>query len=327
MNIRTTPLRDRIDGVLLLDKPLGLSSNDALVRARRLLGARKVGHGGTLDPLASGLLPLLFGEATKFALDSLDADKTYLAELMLGVTTESGDAEGRVLAEREPVHDEARLRQALSHFVGEIEQVPPMHSALKHGGRPLYEYARAGVVVERAARRITIRSIELLRFAPPRAWLRVTCSKGTYVRSLAIDLGERLGCGAHLSGLRRERVGTLDVADAVTLDALDALGMSGRRARLLPVDALLGGLPRVDLDAPLAARFLQGQKLRIALSGPGAPPDAERPPDAGAPALRVRVYDAGKLLGVALHESGELQPQRLVATDSPGRDAGPGKLR
>lgn len=305
MTTRTPQPRDRIDGVLLLDKPLGLSSNDALMRARRLLAARKAGHGGTLDPLATGLLPLLFGEATKFAFDSLDADKTYRAEVRLGVATDTGDAEGRVLAEREPVTDEAALRRALAAFVGEIEQVPPMHSALKRGGRPLYALAREGVVVERAPRRVTIFAIDVLRFVPPTVALRLRCSKGTYVRSLAIDLGERLGCGAHLSALRRERVGALDVADAVALDALEALEPAQRRARLLPVDALLRGLPIVDLDEPLAARFAQGQKLRL-----------QRPDADGGVARRVRVYGAGRLLGVALDDGGELRPQRLVAADA-----------
>src|SRR5690606_32871827 len=261
------PQREPVDGVLLLDKPLGLSSNDALVRARRLLGARKAGHGGTLDPLATGLLPLLFGEATKFALDSLDADKTYLAGLTLGVATDTGDAEGRVIAEREPVRDEAAVRRAVAGFVGEIDQVPPMHSALKREGRPLYELARQGVVVERPARRVTIFAIDVLRFEPPRLELRVRCSKGTYIRSLAADLGERLGCGAHLAALRRERVGSLDVADALSLEALEALSMPERRARLLPADALLSSLPRLDLDAASAGRFAQGQKLCI-----GPPP-------------------------------------------------------
>ncbi len=261
------------------------------------------------------MLPLLFGEATKFALDSLDADKTYLAELVLGVATDTGDAEGRVLAEQEPVRDEAVLRRAVAGFVGEIDQVPPMHSALKRDGRPLYELARQGVVVERAARRVTIFAIDVRRFEPPRLELRIRCSKGTYIRSLAMDLGERLGCGAHLGALRRERVGSLDVADALSLDALEALSMPERRARLLPADALLQGLPRVDLDAVSALRFRQGQRLRIGASA------------VGAAARRVRVYDDGRLLGVALHESGELQPQRLVATDSPAVDAGTGICR
>ncbi len=295
-------IREPVDGVLLLDKPKGLSSNDAVVRARRLLNARKAGHGGTLDPLASGLLPLLFGEATRFAHDSLDADKTYLAELALGVSTDSGDAEGRVLVRRTVGCDEAQFRAVAAAFVGEIDQVPPMHSALKREGRPLYEYARAGVTLERAPRRVAIHAIEALAFGGSRATIRVRCGKGTYIRTLAADIGERLGCGAHLASLRRERVGALSVADAITLDALEALGAAARRARLAPADALLAGLPRVDLDAPAAVRFLHGQKLR-------APAAA-----GGRDGTRVRVYGAARLLGVATLRDGVLVPKRLVAT-------------
>jgi tRNA pseudouridine55 synthase len=294
--------REPVDGILLLDKPKGLTSNDALVRARRLLNARKAGHGGTLDPMASGLLPLLFGEATKFAHDSLDADKTYLAELALGTTTDTGDAEGEVLSRRGVDCDDAAFRAAAAAFVGEIEQVPPMHSALKRDGRPLYEYARAGIVLERAARRVTIRSIETLAFAGSYATIRVCCSKGTYIRTLAADIGERLGCGAHLSALRRERVGALSLADAVSLDALEALEPAARRARLAPADALLAGLPRVELDAASEARFLHGQKLRAPSSLQGG--DLER----------VRVYGSRRLLGVAALRAGALVPLRLVAT-------------
>ncbi|MCD6675068.1 MAG: tRNA pseudouridine(55) synthase TruB [Burkholderiaceae bacterium] len=318
MTKRIPTKRDPVDGILLLDKPVGLSSNDALLRARRLLEARKAGHGGTLDPLAGGLLPLLFGEATKVALDSLDADKTYVAGLRLGVTTDSGDAEGRVLDEREPVRDAAAFAVAVAAFVGPIDQVPPMHSALKRDGRPLYELARAGLVVERAPRRVTIHAIDVLRFAPPHAELRVRCSKGTYIRSLAIDLGERLGCGAHLSALRRERVGALDLRDAVTLEALEALALAERRARLLPADALLLGLPRVDLDAAQGARFRHGQKLRLETNCETACETT----CADASPRRVRVYGAGQeLLGVALQQAGELQPQRLVAAPIPAPPA------
>lgn len=303
--------RDPVDGVLLLDKPKGLSSNDALMRARRLLNARKAGHGGTLDPMATGLLPLLLGEATKFAHDSLDADKTYLAELTLGTTTDTGDAEGRPLARREVDCDEAAFRAVASAFVGAIEQVPPMHSALKRDGRPLYEYARAGVTVERAARRVTIHAIETLAFAAGRATIRVRCSKGTYVRTLAADIGERLGCGAHLSALRRERVGALSVDDAITLDALEALAPGARRERLAPADSLLAGVPRVDLDAAGSARFLHGQKLRA--------PDSLQ----GVDALRVRVYGDQRLLGVAELRQGALVPMRLVAARPDTSRTGP----
>lgn len=332
--------REAVDGILLLDKPSGMSSNDALVRVRRLLNARKAGHGGTLDPMASGLLPLLFGEATKFAHDSLEADKTYLAELTLGVVTDTGDAEGRTMERNVVRCDEASFRAAASAFVGEIEQVPPMHSALKRDGRPLYEYARAGITVERQARPVTIHSIDLLHFAQPRARLRVSCSKGTYVRVLAVDIGERLGCGAHLSALRRERVGALDVADALTPEALEELDPAQRIARVSPVDALLGGLPRIDLDEMQSVRFLYGQKLRVAprgesggaIASDGMPPDEvgnggqhvgqhDAPHDGKHDEkhvrqqdARVRVYGRGRLLGVARIDDGTLVPQRLVAT-------------
>lgn len=311
MNPTRTLRRDPVDGILLLDKPRALSSNDALMRARRLLGARKGGHGGTLDPMATGLLPLMFGEATKFANDSLDADKTYVAELTLGVVTDTADAEGRTIATREPEADEAALREAAARFVGEIEQVPPMHSALKRDGRPLYEYARAGLTVERAARRVTIHSIDVLSFASPRAVLRVRCSKGTYIRTLAADIGERLGCGAHLSALRRERAGALDVAEAITLDALEAMPPEARRAQLHPPDALLASLPRIDLDPALAARFLHGQRLRV-----GAPAG----PDEHVQPVRVRVYGDERLLGVARLADGTLAPLRLVAAGGADRN-------
>ncbi len=304
------PRREPVDGILLLDKPRGLTSNDALMRARRLLNARKAGHGGTLDPMATGLLPLLFGEATKFAHDSLDADKTYLAELTLGVVTDTADAEGRAIETREMRCDERAFRAAAAAFVGPIDQVPPMHSALKRDGRPLYEYARAGVTLEREARRVIIHAIDVLRFEPPRAALRVRCSKGTYIRTLAADIGERVGCGAHLSALRRERVGTLDVADALTLDALEAIAPGERRSRLLPLDALLGALPRVALDDEHAARFLHGQKLRVHEPSGGA---ANEDP------ARVSVYAGARLLGVAQLRAGTLVPQRLVATGAAER--------
>ena len=305
--------RERVDGILLLDKPKGLSSNDALVRARRMLNALKTGHGGTLDPMATGLLPLMFGEATKFAADALDADKTYLAGLTLGITTDTGDAEGEVRERREVSVDEAAFRAACAAFVGPIDQVPPMHSALKREGRPLYELARAGIEVERKARPVTIHSIEIVDLAladtPPRATVRVACSKGTYIRVLAEDIGERLGCGAHLSGLRRERVGALEIDDAISLSALEAMAPAERRARLAPADALLAGLPRVDLDPAAAARFRNGQRL------PEAALPLTRPAADAAPA-RVRVYADNRLLGLALWRNRVLAPLRLVALES-----------
>ena len=320
------PPRDRIDGVLLLDKPLGLSSNDALVRARRMLNAEKAGHGGTLDPLATGLLPILCGEATKFAHGLLDADKTYLAELVLGEITTGGDGEGEVIERRPVTCDEAAVRAACAAFVGEIDQVPPMHSALKRDGRPLYELAREGVVVEREARRVVIHEIEVVGVSLPRVTIRVHCSKGTYIRSLAVDIGERLGCGAHLGGLRREAVGTLaldpplTVAGAVTLDALEALDAPQRRARLLPFDRLLGRLRRIDLPAAEAARFSNGARIRISprIASPDSAVADGAAPGHGAviESSSVRVYADERLLGVATLIDGLLAPLRLVAPHS-----------
>jgi tRNA pseudouridine55 synthase len=325
--------RDCIDGLLLLDKPGGMTSNDALLRARRLFNARKAGHGGTLDPMASGLLPVAFGEATKFAGDALGADKVYLAELTFGVTTDTGDAEGGVLERREVEIDEPRLRAAAARFVGEIEQVPPMHSALKRDGRPLYEYARAGITVERAPRRVSIHRLDLIDFgavprAEPgapgsvRAVLRVACSKGTYVRTLAEDIGRALGCGAHLSALRRERVGALGLERAVSLEQLESMSAEQRLRCLAPVDSLLAGLPAVRLDEPHARRFLHGQRLRLPAGGsPAAAPDDAPGGAAAGPAAdrhrgdaRVRVYLRDALLGVATLDAGLLVPQRLIGT-------------
>ena len=295
--------RARHDGVLLLDKPTGLSSNAALMRARRALGGARAGHGGTLDPLASGLLPLLFGEATKFAHGLLDADKTYLAELRLGLSTTTGDAEGEVRDDRRDRLvgiDMSRCETVLERFVGEMDQVPPMYSALKRDGKPLYAYARAGQTLDRPARRIRIHRIEPLGFDGERLRIRVACSKGTYVRVLAEDIGEALDCGAHLSALRRERVGELAIEDAITLDDLAGLDESAAAALLAPMDSLLGDLPAVELDATDAARFGHGQRLRLA--------------EAAGLAGMVRVYGPAGLLGLARFEAGVISPTRLVAT-------------
>ena len=309
--------RRALDGVLLLDKGVGLSSNDALMRAKRLLRAQKAGHTGTLDPLASGLLPLCFGEATKFSQDLLEADKTYEATMRLGIRTSTGDAEGEVLATCAVEVDMPRIEAALARFRGPISQVPPMHSALKRDGKPLYEYARAGQVVERAARDVTIHALELLSAELPDVAFRVTCSKGTYVRTLAEDIGAALGCGAHLVALRRTGVGTLTLDHAVTLEQLEGMEEVARDACLQPVDALLSTFPLVRLGPDDAKRFLHGQRLRLADLGP-----IER---AGATALtgrdsndetRVRVYrdDDGALLGVARAGQGVLAPERLIVT-------------
>ena len=287
----------QVDGVLLLDKPIGMSSNDALQKARRLFSAAKGGHTGTLDPLASGLLPLCFGEATKFSADLLDADKTYEAELCFGIETDSGDAEGQVVATAPVDLDAERLAAILPQFTGDILQVPPMHSALKRDGRPLYELARQGIEVERAARPVRIHALECLEFSGARAVLRVACSKGTYIRVLAIDIGRALGCGAHLTGLRRTVVGDLELRGAVTLAELEALDEEARLACLQPVDALLQSLPQVNLPAPEAERFTHGNPVPLApgLSG------------------KIRVYGDGRLLGIGEPgKGGLLWPKRLV---------------
>lgn len=252
-----------IDGALLLDKALGLSSNAALQQAKRLFGAAKAGHAGTLDPLASGLLVVLFGEATKFAGPLLDSDKEYLATLKLGERTSTGDAEGEVL-ERHPVDvGAAQLEAVLARFRGRVEQLPPMHSALKRGGVPLYKLARRGKTVERAARRVEVLALEVQRLAPPIVDLRVRCSKGTYVRVLAEDIGAALGTGAHLAALRRTASGRFSVEDASSIDALVGLSAAERRSRLLPLPRLLEGLPRAELDAGAEARLRNGQELQI----------------------------------------------------------------
>lgn len=303
MNAPRKPPRRRLDGVLLLDKPLGLSSNHALQAARRLYSAEKAGHTGTLDPLATGLLPLCFGEATKFSGELLNADKRYLATVQLGVTTETADAEGTVL-ERRPVNvTRPQIEQALAAFVGQIEQVPPMYSALKRDGKPLYEYARAGIEVVRAARRVTIHQLFRVNgddgLIDGRFDFEVRCSKGTYVRTLAADIGERLGCGAHLAALRRTGIGSLDIAQAHTLAALEELPVEARDALLLPPDALLAGLAEARLDAADAVRLRHGQAVRWS---------AEE-------GIRLRVYDSEQhFIGVCRQVAdGWLQPQRLVA--------------
>ncbi|WDZ95111.1 tRNA pseudouridine(55) synthase TruB [Herbaspirillum sp. WKF16] len=302
------PPRLPVHGVLLLDKPVGLSSNDALIRAKRMLNAPKAGHTGTLDPFATGLLPLCFGEATKFSQDLLEADKTYEAVVHLGLKTDTGDTEGQVIAERPVAVDVAQIEAALARFRGPISQVPPMHSALKRDGKPLYEYARAGITLEREARDVVIHKLEMLDYQAPMLAIRVTCSKGTYIRVLGEDIGEALGCGAHLNALRRTEVGPLALQGALTLEQFDALGETERRqAALLPVDALLRSFPAVQLPDELARRFLHGQRLPLAKEGVAAPEQLGR----------VRVYrqSDGALLGTGLlQEYAILAPERLIST-------------
>lgn len=295
--VRPKKVWRKVDGVLLLDKPLGLSSNDALQKARRLFSAAKGGHTGTLDPLATGLLPLCFGEATKFSADLLDADKTYEAEIRLGVTTDSGDAEGQIIATAPAAVTAADVARVLPAFMGDILQVPPMHSALKRDGKPLYELARQGIVVERAARPVTVHAIDVLACSEDFLRLSVHCSKGTYIRVLAADIGAALGCGGHLVALRRTRVGPLDLAAAVTLEALNASGEDERARFLLPLDALLQNLPRVDLAPDDAQRFGHGNPVDF-------PPGLQG---------KIRVYADGKLLGIGEPGTGgRLWPKRLL---------------
>lgn len=288
-----------VHGVLLLDKPLGLSSNDALQKAKRLYRAEKAGHTGTLDPLATGLLPLCFGAATKFSQVSLDADKTYRATLKLGIRTTTGDAEGETVSRREVSVTREQVEAACRSFTGEIDQVPPMHSALKRDGKALYEYARAGVEVEREARRVTIHSLVIIDWQHDQLTLDVRCSKGTYIRTLAEDIGESLGCGAHLSALRRTASGALTLDGALTLEQLAAMTEAQRDAALKDADALLADWPLVRLDNEGAGRFLSGVRRRLPL--------------ADAPHVRVYGPQPRAFLGSGHIASGELISNRLLS--------------
>jgi len=287
----------QVDGVLLLDKASGMTSNDALQKARRLFSAAKGGHTGTLDPMATGLLPLCFGEATKFSADLLDADKTYEADVKLGITTDTGDAEGQVLTNAAVTTSIADVERLLPRFTGPIKQIPPMHSALKRDGRPLYELARQGIEVEREARDVTIHALDMLGLEGDVLRLRVSCSKGTYIRVLAADIGQVLGCGAHLTALRRTRVGDLVLERSVTLSQLELQDEVQRGAHLLPVDALLQSLPAVHLAAAEANRFSHGNPVTLPTGLLG----------------KIRVYAEGRLLGVGEPGPGSLLwPKRLV---------------
>ncbi len=296
--------RRRVDGVLLLDKPAGLSSNAALQRAKRLLSAEKAGHTGTLDPLATGLLPIAFGEATKFAQTLLDAPKGYEAIVRFGVETTTGDAEGEAVRAMPVPAERGAIEALLPRFLGRQRQTPPRHAALKHRGRAYYDWARDGVEIPRPPREIEIRALEILDWRPPDLALAVACSKGTYVRVLAEDLGAAAGSCAHLAALRRTATGGFRLADAVTLERLEALGPGERAALLLPVDALVRDLPRVDLPDHDAARFRHG----------GAAPAP------GAADGRAAVYANGGLLGLAEVAGGVARPARLVAAP-PARGA------
>ncbi len=296
-------IKRNISGVLLLDKPLGFSSNQALQKVKWLFSAAKAGHTGTLDPLATGLLPMCLGEATKFAQYITDADKTYLASIKLGITTNTGDAEGNVLSTL-PVNVTRAQFEVVAHaFLGEISQVPPMYSALKHKGKALYEYAREGVDIARQARCVQIKNITVHEFLGDVATVTVTCSKGTYIRTLAEDIGAKLGCGAHLIGLRRTETAGYLLPEAITIEQLEAMSIEARDAQLLPVDSAIEYLPKITLNADAAHFLMQGQTVWLA----GKTPKGD-----------LRVYDENNcFLGLGfLQDDGKIAPKRLIVKNN-----------
>lgn len=301
-----------IHGVVLLDKPEGISSQTAVTLVKRAFDAEKAGHTGTLDPMATGLLPVCLGEATKYSQDLLNADKTYLATIRFGEKTTTGDAEGEVIEVREADFDvtdqkqlDVKLEQVIQRFTGEIEQVPPMYSALKRDGKPLYEYARAGETLERVARKVTIHSLKWVKVDWPMAQLEVSCSKGTYVRTLAEDIGEFLGAGAHLTGLRREKVGHLSLGHGITLDVVKSNSSEENRKPqyLLPVDALVQDLNFLELSDEEANRLRLGQRVPVSKAG-----NEEE---------LMRIYrgsvEPSNFMGTADWRKGVLHPRRLMA--------------
>lgn len=294
----------RIDGILILDKPQGYSSNGALQQCRRALDAQKAGHTGALDPLATGVLPVCFGEATKFSQYLLDAEKAYLATICFGETRTTGDAEGEVVETSNASHLTAEsVEQAMQGFKGAIKQVPPMYSALKKDGQPLYKLARQGIEIEREARDVVIEAFDMLDFIPDeRAFCQVfvRCSKGTYIRSLAEDLGASLGVGAHLTALRRTEAGPFDLSDAMTLEQVQSAGQD-LVARLLPIDAGLQYLTRLTLGEQEIEKLLQGQRVNVLN-------------DANSGIVRV-ARASGEFVGLAkASEDGEIAPLRMIAT-------------
>ena len=297
----------RIDGVVLLDKPAGMSSQGAVTAVKRAFNADKAGHTGTLDPMATGLLPICLGEATKYSQDLLEADKSYIAKVKFGSRTDTGDAEGQII-EVLPLPafaDEFAIKVALDallpKFTGPITQVPPMYSALKRDGKPLYEYARAGIELERVPREITIHAIRWTNIHWPEATLEVSCSKGTYIRVLAEDIGNTLGCGAHLVGLRRTEVGHLNLEQSFTMESIQQ-GLQDSSSYILPVDALLQTLPHLTVDEQQAKRLEMGQRVPLNL------PSIE---------ALVRIYRATaaphNFIGTADWRSGVLHPKRLIS--------------
>ena len=297
----------RIDGVVLLDKPAGMSSQGAVTAVKRAFNADKAGHTGTLDPMATGLLPICLGEATKYSQDLLEADKSYIAQVKFGSRTDTGDAEGQIIEElplpafADELAIKAALDALLPKFTGPITQVPPMYSALKRDGKPLYEYARAGIELERAPREITIHAIRWTNVNWPEATLEVSCSKGTYIRVLAEDVGNTLGCGAHLVGLRRTEVGHLNLEQSFTMESIQQ-GLQDSSSYILPVDALLQTLPHLTVDEQQAKRLEMGQRVPLNL------PSIE---------ALVRIYRATaaphNFIGTADWRSGVLHPKRLIS--------------
>ena len=286
--------------MLLLDKPAGFSSTQALARAKRFLAARKAGHTGTLDPFATGLLPLVFGEATKFARFLIDSEKSYVATLRLGMESSTGDTEGEIVATHAVDVDDARIEAVLASFRGAQQQTPPMHSAVRIDGRRLYQHARAGREIERAARAVEVKDLRACSHEGDELVLAVTCSKGTYVRTLAADIGKALGCGAYLTALRRTAAGPLGIDEAVTLETLEREGPEVARRHLRRLEVLVEGLPRWDSPAEEAGRFAHGQVVAC----PGAAPGAE-----------IALFaPGGRFVGVGrCEESGRLAPLRLLS--------------
>jgi tRNA pseudouridine55 synthase len=292
-------LKREIDGVFLLDKPLGFSSNQALKKIQWLFNAKKAGHTGTLDPMATGLLPICLGEATKFSHRLLDAHKSYIATIQLGITTSTGDQEGEVISEKEVVLNEAQLKDTLKKFIGDMTQIPPMYSALKFEGKPLYEYAREGIEIERKSRQIKIFDIKLINIEKSIITIEVLCSKGTYIRTLAEDIGQTMGCGAHLKGLERTQTGNFQLSEALSIEALEAMPMASREKALMPIDVLLEELSSIKLNMAELDAIKKGQSIDFMSKN-----DKE-----------VRLYSpSGQFVGVGQPDlKGRLFPKRLIA--------------
>jgi tRNA pseudouridine55 synthase len=297
--MQTKRIKRAVNGVLLLDKPYGFSSNQALQKVKWLYQAQKAGHTGTLDPLATGVLPICLGEATKFAQHLTDENKTYVATVKFGVTTTTGDKEGDVVSQVDCEISRAQIEQVLPQFMGEITQVPPMYSALKVNGKPLYEYARDGVELERKPRQVTIYALRVLGCADNSAEIEVTCSKGTYIRTLGEDIGKALQAGAHLTALRRTATAAYQIAHTVTIEALEQMTAEQRDALLLSVDTAIIALPKVELQGDAAYYFKQGNPVWVS----GSIPVGE-----------LRIYsEAGLFLGVGFQQrDGRIAPKRVV---------------